>query len=287
VRAAAAAPASSANLGPGYDVLALALDLRCRVEVDEAPDWSVRSAGEPAGEDAEELLRRMADAAGIEGSWAVDIDSDVPRASGLGSSAAVIAAGIAALRAAAGASYGRDEVLGDAAIVEGHPDNVAAAVWGGLVAVGPAGSVTPLEIHPSLQVVVFVPETTLRTADARRATADPVPTEVAARTAARLLYLVEGLRRGDPELLAEAGGDELHELRRAHLSQGTVRLVRAAREAGALHAAWSGAGPSALALVNDRSAAAVRDAWEEIAEREGGRLLEPGIDRRGLAVEGG
>ena len=109
-------------------------------------------------------------------------------------------------------------------------------------------------------------------------------TAIAARTAARLAFLVEGLRRGDAALLAEAAGDELHEKRRAHLSPLTGALVAAAREAGAAHAAWSGAGPSAVALVSDGEAAGVRAAWEGLLAAEGGAVLEPGLDRRGLSV---
>lgn len=283
--AAASAPASSANLGPGYDVVALALDLRCRVSVEPAGVWEVRSAGVPAGDDGVDLLARMAAAAGVAGNWSVDIDSEIPRASGLGSSAALISAGIAALRSASGLPHDRATVFGDAAAVEGHRDNVAAAVWGGAVAVSPQGVVRPLEIHPSLRVLVAVPQSELLTAEARRATETPVATEVAVRTAARLVFLVEGLRTGDPELLAEAAGDELHELRRTALSEQTARLVRAARRAGAFHAAWSGAGPSAVALVDEGGAAAVETAWREMLGAEGGRVLAPQVAVTGLVVE--
>jgi homoserine kinase len=144
-----------------------------------------------------------------------------------------------------------------------------------------------LEVHPSLRVLVAVPDAVLLTADARRATADPVPSAVAARTAARAVFLVEGLRTADPELLAEAAGDELHELRRAPLSPLTANLVAAAREAGALHAAWSGAGPSALALSAAEDITSIRSAWEEILSSDGGEVLEPHIAATGLVVESG
>jgi homoserine kinase len=124
----------------------------------------------------------------------------------------------------------------------------------------------------------------LPTAVAREALRSPIDTAIAARTAARLAFLVEGLRRGDAALLAEAAGDELHETRRAHLSPLTGALVAAAREAGAAHAAWSGAGPSALALVGDGAAAAVRAAWESLLAGKGA-VLEPGLDRQGLRLD--
>ena len=183
----------------------------------------------------------------------------------------------------------RDQLIARASEVEGHPDNVAAAVHGGLVAVGPTGRVRQLEFHRSLRVLVAVPDATLPTVAARRATAGPVATGVASRTAARLAFLVEGLRLGDARLLAEAAGDELHEARRASLSPITVTLIEAARSAGALHASWSGAGPSALALAaaDHTDAAAVRRAWQDVLAPGGGAVLEPGIDYDGVVVERG
>jgi homoserine kinase len=281
--ASASAPASSANLGPGFDVLALALGLRCAVRVVPAGDWSLASAGADGGSLA--LVRRAAEAAvpGC-GPFSVEVDSAIPVGRGLGSSAALIAAVVGAVRAAAGLGESREEVVRAAAAVEGHADNVAAAVHGGAVAVSPGGRVYGLEVHPSLRVLVAVPAAILATTVAREALRGPVDTATAARTAARLAFLVEGLRRGDAALLAEAAGDELHETRRAHLSPLTGALVAAAREAGAAHAAWSGAGPSAIALVGDGEAAAVRAAWESLLVAEGGAVLEPGLDRLGLCL---
>jgi homoserine kinase len=191
---------------------------------------------------------------------------------------------VAAVRSAAGLPESREEVVRIAAGVEGHADNVAAAVHGGAVAVSPAGRVYGLGVHPSLRVLVAVPAATLPTTVAREALQGPIDTATAARTAARLAFLVEGLRRGDAALLAEAAGDELHEKRRAHLSPLTGRLVAAARDAGAAHAAWSGAGPSAVALAAEEAVAAVRAAWEALLAAEGGAVLEPGLDRAGLLV---
>lgn len=278
----ASAPASSANLGPGYDVLALALALRCRVEVERRARWEVRS--DAAG--GEDLVRAAAEAAvpGC-GPLRVTIGGAVPVGRGLGSSAALIVATMAAVASHHDAALGRHDLCAAAAGVEGHPDNVAAAVHGGLVVVAPGGRVHRLVVHPSLRALVAVPEATLSTEGARRSTAGPVATATAARTAARLAFLVEGLRTGAPELLAEAAGDELHEERRAWMSPLTAELVEAARGSGALHAAWSGAGPSAVAFVaGDDAAAAVRRAWEGVLAGGGGSVLEPGIDPAGVAV---
>ncbi len=281
----ASAPASSANLGPGFDVVALALGLRCTVAVAAAGEWSLASAGADAA--SLSLVRRAAEAAVPEcGPFAVEVESAIPVGRGLGSSAALVAGVAAAVRAAAGLPESREQVVRVAAAIEGHADNAAAAVHGGAVAVSPGGRVYGLEVHPSLRVLVAVPAAVLPTTVAREALRGPIDTATAARTAARLAFLVEGLRRGDAALLAEAAGDELHEKRRAHLSPLTGALVAAAREAGAAHAAWSGAGPSAVALVGDGEVAAVRAAWEDLLAGEGGVVLEPGLDRDGLVVGG-
>ena len=211
----------------------------------------------------------------------VEVESEVPVGRGLGSSAALIVAVAAAARVAAGMETERPGLFAVAAEVEGHPDNVAAAVFGGALAVGAGGTVHPLEVHPSLRVLVAVPAATLPTAEARRVLEDPVDTAAAARTAARLAFLIEGLRTGSPALLGEAGGDELHEARRAHLAPRSGDLMREARAAGALHAAWSGAGPAVIALTTADLLSEVRAAMEA-GVGEDGVVLTPVIDRDGV-----
>jgi homoserine kinase len=256
------------------------------VSVDHSDDWTVRSAGAPADDRAVDLLHRIAGASGDRGPLVVDIESDIPQARGLGSSAAVIVAATAAVRSLIGSTTDRLAVYRIAAAVEGHPDNVAAAVYGGVTAAGPSGAVRQLTLHRSLHPLVAVPESYLFTDEARRVVARPIEVAVASRTASRLLYLIEGMRTGDPDLLAEAASDELHELPRAPLSPLTVRLMETARAAGALHVAWSGAGPSAMALVTSRTKAAVTAAWEELLAHEGGNVLAPEVASTGLVVEG-
>lgn len=279
----ASAPGSSANLGPGYDVLALALDLRCRVSVAESDDWSVVSGGKRADPYGVALVRAAALAADPgTAPLAVVVESEIPLARGLGSSAALIVATAGAVRAKSGGVTDPADLLAIATEVEGHPDNVAAALFGGLVAVGARGEIRRLDVHPTLGLLVAVPDSTLPTEEARKATAAPVGTEVAARTAARLAFLVEGMRTGDRAAFAAAAGDELHEARREHLSPITGRLIDAARSAGALHACWSGAGPAVLAVVRDDSAGEVRQALT--AALDGGYVLSPDIDSVGLVV---
>ncbi len=271
----ASAPASSANLGPGYDVLALALDLRCRVAVEASSEWSVTSNAEPAGPESIEMVRRVLG----DGPFSVSIESDIPQQAGLGSSAALLVAAAAA----GGAPGDRTAIAAAATAVEGHPDNVAAAVHGGLIAVAPTGT-RRLPIHPSLRTVVAVPDEQLPTAEARAALSNEVDRSVAVRTAARIAMLVEGLRTADRGALAAALGDEMHEAPRARLTPTPSLLISAALEAGALYAAWSGAGPSVLAFTTDDAVDAVVAAVED-AVGSGGRVLEPAIDRVGVRSE--
>jgi len=274
VRASATAPASSANLGPGFDFLALALEIRCRVTLEHASEWSIPL-------EAEAIVKEVTAVVGSPGPFAVTIESDIPVGRGLGSSAALaVATAVAAMRA--------DEqepdpavILAAASGVEGHPDNAAAAVYGGLVAVSPSGP-RRLTLAPTLLPVVAVPNQTLATAEARDALPATLPHAAAARSAARAAFLIEGLRTGDADALAAAVGDELHEGPRAALSPLTTHLIEVALRAGALHAAWSGAGPSVLALATANSVDAIEGALkDELAED--GRVLRPSIAISGLA----
>lgn len=251
----ASAPASSANLGPGFDVIGLALDLRCRVDVEPAAAMTVDDGDGPVLLDDRHMLSRVARAVGS-GPLAVSVSSDVPRTRGLGSSAAVVAATGAAAMRAIGVEPEADRLYETVAAIEGHGDNAAATVYGGLMAIATDGPYR-LEISSALVPVVGVPHERLATAAARDAIPDLVPTATAARSLSRIVALVEGLRTGDPERLADARGDELHELARAKLSPLTGAMIEAATGAGALHAAWSGAGPSVIAFATDESAEGV------------------------------
>ncbi len=273
----ASAPASSANLGPGFDVLALALNLRCTVSAESADEWSVLSGDEPASAATVEMVRSVA---GDAGPHLVRIDSEIPVGCGLGSSAAVLVATAAAISGEAE----RDDLFGVAAAVEGHPDNVAAAVFGGLVAVGADGSVNRLAVHPSLQVVVAVPDEALSTAEARAVLPSEVSRQVAVRSAARLAMLIEGLRTADPVSLSAALGDEMHEAPRRSITEMPARLIAAALDGGAVFAAWSGAGPSVIGFVVEESIDSVTAALEDELEAAGS-VLELAIDREGARVE--
>jgi homoserine kinase len=274
----ASAPASIANLGPGFDLLALAVSIRLEVEAEPAASWSITSDGRPVAESTAELVRGVAG----EQPHAVYIRSKIPVGKGLGSSAALRVAVRAAVDPAGG-STDIGSVFREAAAAEGHPDNAAAATYGGLVAVTASGEILRLGVHPSLRIMVGVPAEAMATPTARAALGDTVPRSVAVRTSARVLALIEGLRTADPVAFAAAAGDEIHELPRSELSPITTRMVEEARGAGALHAAWSGAGPSAVALATEATERAVARALGETLG-EHGEVLRLEIERNGLVI---
>jgi homoserine kinase len=247
------APASSANLGPGFDCLALALDIRNRVEIGAAAGAAVQvtvtgeGAGEaPAGPD-NLFLRAFVAAGGDPAGLSFDMHNQVPFARGLGSSAAAIVAGLVA----ADAWHDRPprDLLGLATELEGHPDNVAAALNGGLTLawIG-SGGVSAIGFGvPEAGFVMVVAEQRLSTDQARAALPDRVPRADAVHTAGRAALLVAALGSGDADLLRDALDDRLHEPYRAALAPllGAVR-DRVAGEPAVLGATLSGAGPSVL-----------------------------------------
>lgn len=261
----ASAPGSSANLGPGYDTLALAWELRCVVRASRSDSWDIQHVGSerlaPGAPDA--VLFAAQRAVGVGNPLHLVVDNAVPVGKGLGSSAAALAAGAAAAWLAVDGNTDHRDVFDLVAEVEDHGDNAAAAVYGGLAAVDAAGDPVPLEIHPSLVGVALVPEHSLPTAEAREALAPEVQRAAVVRSLGRLIALVEGLREGDPELLGRATGDELHETARRSLHPEADHLMELARSSGAAHAAWSGAGPAVIAICDrDRGADVVAAAEE-------------------------
>jgi homoserine kinase len=242
----ASAPASSGNLGPGFDVLALALGLRCRATAEPSDSMTISEGGSTRRLDDDDMIA-LAVRKAVGRPMHVTLDNEVPRARGLGSSSAVTASAAGAAMKAMGTDGGRELVFTIVDELEGHADNAAAAVYGGLVAATSVG-IQRLSLHESLEVVVGIPDDHLKTVDARAVLPGEVSRPAASRSLARLAFLIEGLRTGNPHVLAQAAGDELHEEPRAPLSPVTGDLMEAARSAGALHACWSGAGPTALAF---------------------------------------
>jgi homoserine kinase len=250
-------PASSANLGPGFDTLALALSLYVEVEVEEADALTVRSEGEGSElpTDASHLAARVATRVAGHDRLAIVVRSSIPVGRGLGSSAA--------LAAAAAAAAGASDPLAIAAGVDGHPENAAASVLGGLVTattIEGAPLAARLPLDPHLRFVVLVPSRPLATARARQALPAQVPHADAAFNLGRMGILLAGL--ADRRLLVREA---------THLMAGLI-------DAGALASCWSGAGPTLLALCDQDNAKRVRARGDEL-------LAETGVSGSALLLE--
>jgi homoserine kinase len=234
-------PASSANLGPGYDVLAAALDIRLELEVAECGEFSVSSdvAGVPLdrGNLCVRAFERLHPADGV----SFSIRSAIPLAAGLGSSAAAIVAGLCA----ADHMYELDAPLFDlAAEMEGHPDNAAAALLGGFVVC--AGEPVRFDPPAGLEGVLAIPDFQVTTAAARGALPPEVPFGDAVHNVGRASLLMLGLARDDFSLISRGLHDLLHQPRRRTLYPRSMELVERAEGLGAVGATISGAGPTVL-----------------------------------------
>jgi homoserine kinase len=236
-------PASSANLGPGYDSFAAALSFHLELEVEETGEFSVEcdSPGVPC--DRSNLCVRAFEALHPADGVTFRIKSDIPVSAGLGSSAAAIVAGLVA----ADHMYELDAPLFDlASEIEGHPDNVGAALLGGFVICTDDGPPVRFDPMPGLEGVLAIPPEPVATVDARAALPDEVPLADAVQNAAHAALLVLGLARGDLDLVARGLSDRIHQPRRQPLYPRSMELVAAAREMGAVGASISGAGPTVL-----------------------------------------
>jgi homoserine kinase len=290
-------PATSANLGPGFDALGLALALYNDVEASPADGVSVRVEGEGAGQlstGADNVVARGVRLA-FEASGqsfkgvALACVNRIPPARGLGSSAAAWVGGLVAGNRLAGGALGRDELLALATRAEGHPDNVCAALLGGLTVscAGPEGAVTaiPLPVPDGLAWVVLVPATTSSTAEARAVLPDSVPRADAVFNVQRVALLLAGLQARRPDALARALDDRLHQPYRRALFPWMERVGAAARSAGALGCVLSGAGPSLLAVVAGDGAEVAR-AMESALRADGieGHARAYTVDTAGATV---
>jgi homoserine kinase len=234
-------PASSANLGPGFDCFAAALGLHLELEVIETGSFAVETdLAVPRG--PENLCVRAFQSLHPAQDFTFRIRSEIPLTGGLGSSASAIVAGLLA----ADHLFELDvDLLACATAIEGHPDNVAAALHGGFV-ICADGEAVRFDPPTGLEALAIVPEQAVRTSAARSALPADVPIEQAVFNIAHGSLLTLGLARGDWDLVARGLNDSLHEQRRSHLFPRSYELARHARELGALGATISGAGPTVL-----------------------------------------
>ena len=291
------APATSANLGPGFDAAGLALDWWDSLEVRSAPVTSVRIAGEQAeaiavGEDNLVLraMRHLAAASDTElPPLHLDLVKGFPLARGFGSSAAAVTLGLLAARALLAPDLPDAMLLGLATELEGHPDNVAPCLSGGATLCWSEGAQVRsrrIAVHADLAAVALVASDPMATTEARRLLPTGVPFAEAARTAGRAALLAPALA-GDFDLLLPATEDVLHQPARLAAVPTSGRVLEALRERG--HAAFlSGAGPSLLVLcARSALAGASADAEEalKIAGAEGWRVRSLELARIGAYAQ--
>ncbi|MEN5075328.1 homoserine kinase [Isoptericola cucumis] len=291
-------PATSANLGPGFDAMGLALAMHDEVEVellatdDVLVEVSGEGAGEvPAGEDhlVVRALRHTLELAGAPRTGLrLRCVNRVPHGRGLGSSAAAVVAGVVAARALLADPHVLDAraVLAIATEFEGHPDNAAPAIRGGATLAwqssdGPRA--VDLDVDERITATVLVPDVRLATSRARGVLPEQVPHGDAAFTAGRAALLVEALARR-PELLFDATEERLHQDYRAGVMVASSELLRALRAEG-LAATVSGAGPTVLVLTSGEGTARLDGVLAGLVDDVAGwRALRPGIDLDGATA---
>jgi homoserine kinase len=244
-------PASSANLGPGYDVMAAALDLFLELEVEETGEFSFDPAGLDVPTGRDNLIVRAFESLHSADGIAFRIKESIPLGRGLGSSAAAIVAGLVAADHLYELALSEEEMLARGTEIEGHPDNVAAAIFGGIVICDPAGEGPPdasrFPPPDGLEGILVIPrEEEVRTERAREAIPNQIPLGDALGNIFSAARLTLGLYRGDLSLIAASLKDNIHQGRRRDLYPGSMKLVEGAPEMGALGATISGAGPTVL-----------------------------------------
>jgi homoserine kinase len=272
-------PASSANLGPGFDALGLALELHLRCRFRAAERLAIRASGRdaaliPTGDDNfiwRTALAVARDFGGVMPPVEMEIANDIPIGKGLGSSAAALTAGVVIADKLLGLNWKRPRVLDEAARLEGHPDNVAACVLGSIVASaidsGGVARAARLEMSAKFGVAVVTPDFVLPTSESRRLLPETYPRADVVYNVQRSALLVAALATGSTGAFPEALGDRLHQPYRASLVPGLASILRL-RAPGLLGCALSGAGPSVL-VFHERGYQQVCDLVRQIFSMHG------------------
>ena len=260
-------PGSSANLGPGYDAMAAAVSLQLELEVEETGEFSLDPGGLDVSTGRDNLLVRAFERLHPADGIAFRLRSEIPLARGLGSSAAAIVAGLYAADHLFELALSKREMLALASELEGHPDNVAASIYGGFVVCGQGEDGAPLAARfdppEGLEGVAVIPPEEVSTERAREAIPAEVPIADAVANVSSAALLVLGLRSADLDLLARGLGDRIHQERRRALYPRSMEIVDSATELGALGATISGAGPTVLVWTTWQDAGNVVAALEE------------------------
>jgi homoserine kinase len=260
-------PASSANLGPGYDVLAAAVSLYLELEVEETGEFSLDPGGLDVSTGRDNLIVRAFETLHPADGISFRLKSEIPLARGLGSSAAAIVAGLFAADHLFELALSKQEMLAKATELEGHPDNVAAAIYGGFVICGAGEGESPSAVRfdpPSgLEGIAVIPAEEVSTERAREAIPAEVPLDDAVANVSAASRLVLGLQTADLDLVAAGLLDRIHQPRRRELYSRSMDLVDSAAELGALGATISGAGPTVLVWTTWQEAGHVAEAFEQ------------------------
>lgn len=293
-------PGTSANCGPGFDAIGVACTIYNELELtfQEEPGIVFDIEGEGAGNIPRDernivvrsirmILRRARRAEAVQG-LRIRMKNNIPLSRGLGSSAAAIVAGLKAANTLLGNRFSRRELLQMATEIEGHPDNVAPAIFGGFtVSVVTRGRVECFSLMPcmALKLVVAVPEFPLSTKMARSVLPQAVPLKDAVFNVSRAALLVAALLKGQPRFLRNAFSDALHQPYREKLIPGMREVFQAAQKAGALGASLSGAGPCLMAYALQQEEAVGKAMVEAFAQHGiEARALQLAIDPHGARI---
>ena len=278
MRVTIAAPASVANLGPGFDILALAVQLQNDVTAESRDDDVVTiDPGEGAANELRDPATNLVSRAYLHACTALGVTAvgasfrcvnRIPFGRGLGSSAAAALSGVLAAAALHHAPWDEQSVLDVVAELEGHRDNAAAALLGGLAICAEGAPAVQMPVPDELRAVVFAPDSQLATTDARRVVPHEFSRTDAVFNAGRCALLVRALAQRDWSTLGAAMEDRWHQPARSALMPALMPMIAAARKAGAAGAALAGAGPSVVAL-SAGDHAAVAEALARVAAEHG------------------
>lgn len=295
-----AAPASSANLGPGFDCLGMGLQLyhRLTVSTNDGDAVEIQAFGEGADEVPRDAtnhvyraMRRSFEVVGYRpAGLLIESRNEIPISAGLGSSAAACLVGLVAGMLLSGQEVDLERLVRFGTVEEGHADNIVPSLFGGFTVISAgAEHIDHVRLEPpdGLRAVIAIPNFTLSTKKARMVLPEHVPFKDAAANQGRVGLLTAALASGRIELLRRAMEDCLHQPYRAELVPGMAPVMEAAVAAGALGAALSGAGPAIIGLVlscdDDAVAKAMVEAWADLGVVA--RTLILAVDRTGLTYE--
>jgi homoserine kinase len=276
-------PASTSNLGAGFDCLGLALDLWLEARLVQG-EGATTYGGSLEGINVEEDFLLLALGGAVPRGMHLEVQSSIPVSRGVGSSAAARVAGLVLAQLARDTPVERDAIFNSAQTLEGHPDNAGPAVYGGLVL--SAGRPTKLHLHESLGVALALPEQRMSTQAARAMLPPQMSREETIAQASRSAALLLGLTLGDGDLIRYGMDDRVAVPHRKQLVRGYDAAVRAGIEAGAFHVTLSGAGSGLVAVATKDLTSAVAQAMVSALESEGNAAvpLTPAVVEDGFTT---